>query len=255
MFGSIVLGIVQGVTEFFPISSTAHLVILPWVFKWQGLLDSLTFDVALHGGTLISLLICFRKDIVEIIMEKHRLMLVLIVGTLPAGVAGVLLHDYVESTFRSPVIIALTLVVFGLVMYFSERFRKGKKVEGVSFLDAVIIGFAQAVALVPGVSRSGITISAGLTRGFRREEAARFSFLLSIPVVAGATVLEGKNLLTGPADYDLSMVAVGFFASMITGILAIKFLLRFLKRHTMNVFVVYRFVLAGVIVGWLWIGG
>jgi undecaprenyl-diphosphatase len=255
MSGSIFLGIVQGITEFFPISSTAHLVVLPWVFNWSGLLNSLTFDVALHGGTLASLLVCFRRDIIDILRKKRRLVLVLVVGTAPAGAAGVLLHDYVESTLRSPALIALALVAFGLVMYVSERYRKNRKVEGMSIFDALLIGTAQAVALVPGVSRSGITISAGLMRGFRREEAARFSFLLSIPVIAGATLLEGRKLFSGEVEYDLSLVGMGFMVSMVTGMAAIKFLLRFLKTHTMNVFVVYRFVLAGMIAGWLWLGG
>jgi undecaprenyl-diphosphatase len=255
MTGSVLLGVVQGITEFLPVSSTAHLVIIPFVFKWEGLLDSLAFDVALHGGTLLSLLICFRGDISDIIKKKRRLIVPLVVGTVPAALAGVFLGDYVEGFFRSPGLIALMLVVFGVVMYVSERFKKGRKVEGVGLPDALLIGMAQAVALVPGVSRAGITISAGLMRGFRREEAARFSFLLSIPVVAGAVLYEGGKLLTGPVQCDLRVLAVGFLASMATGVLAIKFLMRFLRGHNMNVFVVYRFMLAGIIVGWLWLGG
>jgi undecaprenyl-diphosphatase len=252
---SIVLGIVQGITEFFPISSTAHLVVMPWFLGWGGDLNTLTFDVALHGGTLVSLFICFWDDLKGMLGENRRLLFLIAVGTLPAVLGGLSLHDYIEGEFRSPMIIAIMLVVFGGVMYFSERFRKERAIEGLSYLDALLIGTAQAVALVPGVSRSGVTISAGLMRGMQRPEALRFSFLLSIPAVAGATLLEGGKLLKSPMQYDLSLFAVGFAASLVSGVIAIKFLLKYLRRHTMNVFVGYRLVLAGVIAGWLWLGG
>lgn len=255
MLESIVLGIVQGITEFFPISSTAHLVVMPWFLGWGGDLNTLTFDVALHGGTLVSLFICFWDDLKGMLGENRRLLFLIAVGTLPAVLGGLSLHDYIEGEFRSPMIIAIMLVVFGGVMYFSERFRKERAIEGLSYLDALLIGTAQAVALVPGVSRSGVTISAGLMRGMQRPEALRFSFLLSIPAVAGATLLEGGKLLKSPMQYDLSLFAVGFAASLVSGVIAIKFLLKYLRRHTMNVFVCYRLVLAGVITGWLWLGG
>ncbi|GAB4388223.1 MAG: undecaprenyl-diphosphate phosphatase [Thermodesulfovibrionales bacterium] len=255
MLESIILGIVQGITEFFPISSTAHLVVLPWFMGWGGDLNTLTFDVALHGGTLVSLLICFRDDIRAMLGRKRRTLLLIAVGILPAGAAGVYLHDQVEGALRSPLIIAAMLVAFGLVMYASERFGKSRKIESLSVLDALFIGAAQALALVPGVSRSGATISAGLLRGMKRTEALRFSFLLSIPVIGGATLLEGVKLLKAPGDYDLRLFGLGFAVSMFSGILAIKFLLKYLQRHTLNVFVYYRFALAGVIAGWLWLGG
>lgn len=255
MLESIVLGIVQGITEFFPISSTAHLVVMPWFLGWGGDLNTLTFDVALHGGTLVSLFICFWDDLKGMLGENRRLLFLIAVGTLPAVLGGLSLLDYIEGEFRSPMIIAIMLVVFGGVMYFSERFRKERAIEGLSYLDALLIGTAQAVALVPGVSRSGVTISAGLMRGMQRPEALRFSFLLSIPAVAGATLLEGGKLLKSPMQYDLSLFAVGFVASLVSGVIAIKFLLKYLRRHTMNVFVCYRLVLAGVIMGWLWLGG
>jgi undecaprenyl-diphosphatase len=139
-------------------------------------------------------------------------------------------------------------------MYASEGLKGGKKLNRLAVFDAIFIGAFQAVALIPGVSRSGITISAGLMRGMQRTEALRFSFLLSIPVIAGATVLEGRKLFSAGAHYDLSLFAVGFLVSMITGVMAIKFMLRYLKNHTMNVFVIYRVALAGVILGWLWLG-
>jgi len=254
MLESIILGIVQGITEFFPISSTAHLVLVPWLLGWTGEVNSLTFDVALHGGTLVSLFICFWKDIKYMLGKDLKLVALIIIGTIPAGLAGFYLEDYVSGALRSPLVIAASLVVIGVVMYGSETLKGKKAVKGMVLLDAIFIGLMQAVALVPGVSRSGITISAGLMRGMKRIEAVRFSFLLSMPVIAGATVLEGKKLFATGAHYDLKLFAVGFSASLLTGIFAIKFMLRYLKDHSMNVFVIYRVVLAGVILGWLWLG-
>lgn len=255
MFSAIVLGIVQGVTEFLPISSTAHLVIIPWLFDWGGTVNSLAFDVALHAGTLASLFICFWRDVVEMLTAKRALLGLLLMATVPAAAAGVLLTDYVDGVLRSPSLIALMLAVFGLVMYYAETFRKTKEMERISLPDALFIGIAQAVALVPGVSRSGVTISAGLMRGVKREEAARFSFLLSIPVVAGAIVLEGSRLLRAPGDFDIALMGAGFVSALVTGFLAIRFMMAFLRRHSMNGFVLYRFVLAALIAGWAWLGG
>jgi undecaprenyl-diphosphatase len=254
MLESIILGIIQGITEFFPISSTAHLVILPWLLDWKGHVSSLTFDVALHAGTLCSVLICMRNDIKEMLGKNLRLFSLVIIGTVPAGLAGFYLEEYVAGALRDPVVIAAALVVIGVVMYASEGLKGKKNLKGLVVLDALFIGLLQAVALVPGVSRSGITISAGLMRGMKRIESVRFSFLLSIPVIGGATLLEGKKLFTASEQYDLGLFAVGFVAALVTGIFAIKFMLRYLKDHSMNVFVIYRVVLAGVILGWLWLG-
>jgi undecaprenyl-diphosphatase len=254
MFEAIVLGVVQGLTEFLPISSTAHLVIVPRLFGWDGeLVNSLGFDVALHAGTLLSVLVCLRKDIADMLRARSRLLWMIAAATVPAALAGLFLEDYVSGVFRSPGLIAGTLVLFGIVMYVSERFGGRGSIASMKWTDAMIIGCAQALALVPGVSRSGITISAGLVRGIRRDEAARFSFLLSIPVIAGAGGLEGRHLLSGPGGTDMALVAAGFSASFITGAAAIRFLLKFLRDYTLNVFVYYRFMLAGVILGWLWL--
>jgi undecaprenyl-diphosphatase len=255
MLEAVILGVMQGITEFFPISSTAHLVLVPWLLGWEGTVDSLTFDVALHAGTLVSLLAALRKDIIDMVAKRRNLLLLLLVGAVPAGVAGLLLEEYVSGALRSPGVIAVSLVAFGLVMYYAETFKKRKKMERMTVLDALFVGVAQAVALIPGTSRSGITISAGLMRGVKREEAARFSFMLSIPVIAGATLLEGRKLIGSPGEYDLPLMGVGFAASLITGFLAIKFMLGYLRAHNMNVFIVYRFVVAGMIAGWLWLGG
>ncbi|MDP2277722.1 MAG: undecaprenyl-diphosphatase UppP [Nitrospirota bacterium] len=255
MVESIILGIVQGLTEFLPVSSTAHLILFPWFFGWKGDIDSLTFDVALHAGTLLALIICFWKDWVEILRNNRKLLAFLVVATLPAGIAGILLKDTVETTLRSPLIIVFTLVLFGIVMLISERWKRGKEIKDMTFSDAILIGVSQAVALIPGVSRSGITISAGLFRGLEREASARFSFLLSTPVIFGAMLLEGRKLIFNAGDYNLNLFMAGFIASGVTGFIAIKFLLYFLRKHPLNIFVYYRFVLAGIIIGGIWLKG
>ncbi|MCG2709638.1 MAG: undecaprenyl-diphosphatase UppP [Thermodesulfovibrionales bacterium] len=255
MVEAIILGIVQGLTEFLPVSSTAHLILLPWFFGWKGDLDSLTFDVALHAGTLLSLIICFWKDWVEILLNNRKLLALLVVATLPAGIAGILFNDAVETTLRSPLIIVFTLVLFGIVMLISERWKRGREIKDMTFSDAIIIGTAQAIALIPGVSRSGITISAGLFRGLGREASARFSFILSTPVIFGATLLEGRKLISKVGSYDLNLFMAGVVTSAVTGYIAIKFLLYFLKKHPLNIFVYYRFVLALIIIGGIWLKG
>ncbi|MDP2156407.1 MAG: undecaprenyl-diphosphatase UppP [Nitrospirota bacterium] len=253
MIEAFILGIVQGLTEFLPVSSTAHLVLFPWFFNWTGELDTLTFDVALHAGTLLSLIICFWRDWVELIFKKQKLFLLIILASVPAGIAGVLLNDYVEHALRSPYIIAATLVVFGCVMLVAEKMNKTRTLDNMDIGDAVTIGLAQAIALIPGVSRSGITISAGLFRGLEREASARFSFLLSTPIIAGATLLHARKLLTTSADHNISLFLIGFIAAAVSGYVAIKFLLRFLKKHPLNVFAYYRFGLAVVIIAGIWL--
>lgn len=253
MIEAFILGIVQGLTEFLPVSSTAHLVLFPWFFNWGGELDTLTFDVALHAGTLLSLIICFWRDWVELIFKKQKLFLLIILASVPAGIAGVLLNDYVEHTLRSPYVIAISLVVFGCVMLIAEKMNKTRTLDSMDLGDAVTIGLAQAIALIPGVSRSGITISAGLFRGLERGASARFSFLLSTPIIAGATLLHARKLLNTGADHNLSLFLIGFIAAAISGFAALKFLLSFLKKHPLNIFAYYRFGLAVVIITGIWL--
>lgn len=245
-----VLGIVQGLTEFLPVSSTAHLILFPWFFGWRGEVDSLTFDVALHGGTLLALLACFYKDWIAMITREWRLLSLIILASVPAGVAGILLHRIVEHTLRGPVIIVFSLIVFGIFMLVAEKYNKATRTLSggeLSLVDAVVVGVAQAIALIPGVSRSGITITAGMFRNYTRESAARFSFLLSTPVIFGATLLEGRKLVKNPETYHLDIFSIGFICAFVSGLIAIKFLLNFLKKHPLNVFVYYRFLLAAVI--------
>ena len=205
LFEAIILGIVQGITEFLPISSSAHLILIPWMFGWQGtLIDSLNFDVALHAGTLVAILAFFWRDWLDLLgkfftgikdgtwkTNEGRLVWFIVLATIPAGVLGLKYEHVVEESFRNPLLIAAALVVVSGVMWAAERYSaKTASLGHMSLGHSLFIGFAQALALVPGVSRSGITISAGLLSGYKREDAARFSFLLSTPVIAGAAILK-----------------------------------------------------------------
>jgi undecaprenyl-diphosphatase len=250
VFKAVVLGIVQGLTEFLPVSSTAHLILIPWFFGWGGEVNSLIFDVALHGGTLVALIICFYKDWIDMITGHRKLLYLIIIASIPAGIAGILLSRFAEHSLRNPLVIAASLIIVGFIMLIAERYSRATKDlrnGGITLNDAIIIGVAQAVAFIPGVSRSGITITAGLFRELKRVSAARFSFLLSTPVILGATLLEGRKLMKTPALLSPDILAAGFISAFVSGLAAILFLLRFLNRHPLNVFVYYRFILAAVI--------
>ncbi|HHN65159.1 MAG TPA: undecaprenyl-diphosphate phosphatase, partial [Nitrospirae bacterium] len=158
MIEAIVLGVIQGLTEFIPVSSTAHLILVPWLFGWQGDVNSLTFDIALHGGTLLALLVYFARDLYDMLFRRPWVLFLLIVATVPAAVVGVLFEDLVATTLRSPLVISASLVIFGLYMLISEKKQSSRAFSEIRLMDAVMIGMAQAVALIPGVSRSGITI-------------------------------------------------------------------------------------------------
>ncbi len=252
VFESVILGIVQGLTEFLPVSSTAHLILFPWFFSWNGEVDTLTFDIALHAGTLLALIICFWRDWIDLIRKKQKLFVAIIFASVPAGIVGFLLNDIAEQKFRSPLLISFTLISIGIVMLMAERTKKVKVLDEINFKDAILIGIAQAFAIIPGVSRSGITIAAGLFRGIEREAAARFSFLLATPIIAGAGFLHAPKVYnTHNADYQL--FAIGLVTSFITGYIAIKFLLKFLKRYPLNAFVYYRFALSAVIIAGIWL--
>jgi undecaprenyl-diphosphatase len=247
MLEAIILGIVQGITEFLPVSSTAHLILLPWFFNWNSEVDTLSFDIALHAGTLSALLCCFWRDWADLFLRKQRLLGLILMASFPAGIAGVFFNDVIETSMRSPVV--------GGIMLLSEKAYRHKNVDAVTFGDALFIGISQAIAIVPGASRSGITIAAGLFRGLEREASARFSFLLSTPIIAGAVLLHAKKAFDSAESYDIRLFAVGLAASFLTGFAAIKFMLNFLRRYPLNVFVFYRFVLAVVIIARIWLKG
>jgi undecaprenyl-diphosphatase len=255
VFEAIILGVVQGLTEFLPVSSTAHLILIPWFFGWKGEVNTLTFDIALHAGTLAALLLCFWKDWIGFFIKKQKLFGMIILASIPAGIVGFFLNDIVEKSLREPVLISMMLIVVGFIMLAAERSEQYKDMEKTNYMDALSIGIAQASALIPGVSRSGITISAGLFKGLKREASARFSFLIATPIIAGATVLHLKKLLSSQGIYDFQLLSVGIITSFVTGVLAIKFLLNFLKKYPLNIFVYYRFILAVVIIAGIWLRG
>lgn len=267
LFHAVVLAVIQGITEFLPVSSTAHLVLFPWVLHWPD--GGLAFDVALHVGTLAALVLYFFQTWVELAFnglgirypsgvteEQHRmdqrLFWLLVVGTIPAAIAGVLFQRIIEEKLRAPIPIAGALIVVGLIMAAVESYGLlGRVLSEVNLGDAAIIGAAQALALFPGVSRSGITIVAGLWRNMTRETAARFSFLLSMPIIAGAAVKELPELVrmqhSGAAGIPLSTIVTGIIVSAIVGYAVIALFLRYLQTRTLKLFVVYRIALGVVI--------
>jgi undecaprenyl-diphosphatase len=269
-FQALVMGIVQGFTEFLPVSSSGHLIIVPFLFGWHDpFIDSLAFSVMLHIGTLLALFIYFWADWLRLIPAglatirdrsfrgdpDRRLAWLLVAATIPAAIVGFLFNDIIESNVREVGLVALNLVVGGGILWLADqRGGRAKGVTDVSFPVAFGIGAAQAVALVPGISRSGISISAARFAGLGREAAARFSFLMAAPVTAGAAIFELRKLMTGEAGVAVSIepLVIGMVAAFVSGIIAIGVLLRYVRTRSMTVFVVYRLVLAGIVlVVWL----
>lgn len=250
-----ILGIIQGLTEFIPVSSSGHLVLAHEVFGLEEV--GLAFDVALHGGTLLALIVYFYKDLLRLgralftKAEETNLAWLLVVATIPAVFAGTLLESQAETTFRSSVLVAANLIIVAFFMLGAEAYAKNRKsstkLNQTKLSQALSIGLAQALAIVPGVSRSGATITAGLFAGLDRVSATRFAFLLGIPIIAGAFI---KTMLSGGADElrdEMTIFAVGATAAFISGLFAIRFLLRYLSKHSLAVFAYYRIGL-GVLV-------
>jgi undecaprenyl-diphosphatase len=262
LYQVIVLAVIQALTEFAPVSSSAHLEVAPWLFGWKD--PGLTFDVALHAGTLAAILIYFFKDWVQIIgqglglragtdpqLKQNRALLwLLAIASIPIGVIGFLFNKQAESTWRNPYLIGTMLIVIGIVMWMAERRGAGTKpMSQINWADGLSIGIAQALAVVPGTSRSGITITAGMFRGLDRETSARFSFLLSAPAIAAAALKKGWDIHKhGGIAPDMKMpFLVGTVLSAILGAIVIAFFLRYLRRHSLMLFVYYRIVF-GIIV-------
>lgn len=255
------LGIVQGLSEFLPISSSAHLILARAFFGWDAEGFGLAFDVACHLGTLAAVVVYFRRDLIEMAAALPRLfggspearrIWLLVIGTIPAVVVGLLFADVIETRLRTPAVTAVTLAVGAIGLLWVERLRPRTRDEhGVTRIEALAIGAAQASALVPGVSRSGATITIGMLFGLRREAAARFSFLLGVPAILGAGAKEGVHLLrTGMTGDEARLFLVGMIASAIVGYLTIKYFLRFLAHHRLDVFAYYRLALAAAVVVW-----
>jgi undecaprenyl-diphosphatase len=261
-----VLGLLQGAGEFLPISSSGHLIVLPYLLGWPD--SGLAFDVALHLGTLAAVAFAFWRDWLRLLRAgargllagrpladpDARLLVYLAIATVPGAVAGLLLDDWAETVFRSPALVALMMAAMGAVLWYADR-RAGTAAEGetISLRDALLVGFAQALAIVPGTSRSGATISMALLLGHRREAAARFSFLLALPITAGAALVKVPDLLESGAA--LGPVVVGMATAGVSGFVAIRFLLRYVRTHSYAPFVHYRFAFALVVLAVLFLRG
>lgn len=264
-----ILGIIQGLTEFLPVSSSAHLILMPWFFGWEA--DGLVFDVAVHVGTAVAVLAFFWADWIILVREfvaglierkpfgnhHRRLAWLLVLGTVPAMIIGLAFEDVIEEQLRSPLITVFTLSGLAVLLLFAERTGKqNRTIEKFGWIDSLVIGCSQAVALIPGVSRSGITMTTALFRDSTRTGAARFSFLLSTPVIVGAGVLQGWRLFNAvqqpgaEVDVNWSVLGVGAVFAAVTGFLCIQFFLRYLQTKSFLPFVIYRFVLAAVVLAY-----
>lgn len=255
----VVLAIVQGLTEFLPISSSGHLVLVPSFFGWTD--QGLAFDVAVHFGSLGAVLLFFRKDIAGLVRGgvqvlggrletiESRLALGIALGTIPAALAGLLLAGWIEDNLRSPAVIVFTLSGYAVLMVLADRLgRRNREISSVSIRDALLIGCAQALALIPGTSRSGVTITAAMALGLERQDAARFSFLLAVPVILLATVYEFIGLVRSHESVAWLELGAGALVSLVVAYLSIEFFMRFVSRIGLVPFAVYRLVLAGLIV-------
>src|SRR5216684_519579 len=247
VYQAIILGIVQGLTEFLPVSSSAHLILVPWLLKWQED-PGLAFDVVLHLGTLLALLIFYWREWLEMVLSlangdrvQRRLLLLLIVASVPGAIIGVLLEKQAETIFRSPALIAVTLATLGLLLWAADAIgSKKRKIGNLTFIDALLIGLSQALAIIPGVSRSGATITTARFLGIDRADAANFSFLMATPIIAGAGMLEVHKVLHSGLTAQLGC---GFVASAVFSILAIVGLLRFVRTRSYQPFAIYRIIL------------
>jgi undecaprenyl-diphosphatase len=251
---AIIYGIIQGLGEFLPISSTAHLTLAPWLFKWNDD-PGLTFDVALHLGTLIAVLLYFWRDWVKLITagvttpksKDGNLFWFLVVATIPGALFGKLFESKAETTFRNPALIAVMLIVAGCALYLADKYgKKNIGIEKIGLRRSILIGISQAIALIPGVSRSGATIMTGLGTGLSRESAAKFSFLLSAPIIFGSVILKYHDILHPKVGNLPFFVAI--LTAAIVGLLSIKFLLKYLKYNGFGIFVIYRLALGTIVI-------
>jgi undecaprenyl-diphosphatase len=267
---ALIMGIVQGLTEFLPVSSSGHLILVPYLFGWDdAFINSLAFSVMLHTGTLVALLAYFRHDWMRLVPAglaalrdrsfggdpDRKLAWLLAAATIPAAVVGSLLSDVIETGIRQVEIVAVMFIVGAAILWLADHLSaRSRDVDDVTFPIAVGIGAAQAIALIPGISRSGISISAARLAGLDRPAAARFAFLMATPITLGAILFEARKLVTGEAGVavEVAPLVVGLIASLVSGLLAIHFMLRYLRTRSLDIFVWYRLGLAAiVIVIWL----
>ncbi len=254
----LVLAVVQGLTEFLPVSSSAHLVLVPWLTNWED--QGLVFDVAVHFGTLIAVVYYFREQLSEMVTgtlstltgngsnPSFRLACLVVLATIPAIVFGALFHTQIELYARSPIVIAVMTIVFGVVLFLADRYGRGqRKISDLNFKQVLLIGVAQAIAMIPGTSRSGITISAALAMGYSRQSAARFSFLMSIPVILAALVYQLWSMRVESVVIEWGALVFAVMLSAISAYLCIHVFLKLLERVGMLPFVIYRLVLGVVL--------
>lgn len=249
---AIVYGIIQGAGEFLPISSSAHLIMAPRLFGWED--PGLAFDVALHMGTLLAVILFFGRDWLVLLQaglrspasNKGKLFWYLVIATIPGAVVGKLFEKQAEEAFRNPLLIGIMMIIMGILLYVADQRINISRLEQIGFRRSLLIGVSQALAIIPGVSRSGVTMTSALFLGLTREDAARFSFLLSTPIILGAGLLKMKDLLHTPID--TVPFAVGIITSAVVGLISIKFLLDYLRNKGFGIFVVYRFVAGAVFI-------
>jgi len=243
-----ILGVIQGLTELWPISSSAHLLLAPFFVGFRDF--GLTTSVFLHFGTLLAITIYFRNDWLKFFLNDRKTFWLIIIATLPAALAGWLLNDLAETTFRNPIIVVINLIIFGLILLWADQIKgKQKKIGQLNLGQGLLIGLAQVIALIPGVSRSGITISAGLFLKLKKAQAARFSFLLLAPILLGAAVFKAWPIIVNPAAANLNWPAtlLGLITSFLFSYLALIYLFRWLKKVGFWPFVIYRIVLAVIV--------
>ncbi|NMA33806.1 MAG: undecaprenyl-diphosphate phosphatase [Clostridiaceae bacterium] len=250
---AIIYGILQGLGEFLPISSTAHITLAPWLFGWKD--PGLAFDIALHLGTLAAVVIFFWKDWIDLIKagltdvksSEGKLFWYIVLACVPGGILGLIFEEHIETTFRNPLLIGIMLMAMGVVIYVADRYSRSEiELMDIGPKRSFLIGVSQALAMIPGVSRSGITMAAGRGMKIKREDAARFTFLLSTPFIFLSGLYKAKDLISVPVDALPFIVAI--LTSAVVGIFSIKFLLEYLKRKGFGVFAVYRLALGAVVV-------
>lgn len=247
-----ILAVVQGLTEFLPVSSTGHLILLEKFLNLSPDKYGLSFDVALHIGTLLALLMYFRgkiKSIIkDIVHKKTHVLLLLIIGTIPAAIIGLSVEELLDSYLRNTQVVASMLIIFSFIFWYAEKVsRENKNIQNLNKLDVLIIGFFQAIALIPGVSRSGITMSGGLFRNLSKEQAGEFTFLLSIPIITLASAKGVYDLATTDSELNALVLGLGIIVSGATGYICIKYFLNYLKKHSLLPFILYRLILGTTI--------
>jgi undecaprenyl-diphosphatase len=248
---AIVLGAVQGLAEFLPISSSAHLILVPWLLKWQD--PGLAFDVALHLGTLLALLIYYRDEWIAMARSvagghsaERRLLQLLVVASVPGAIIGLAFEKQAETTFRSPLLIAIAMAVLAVLLWLFDNLSPQKRtMSEMTYWDALVIGFSQALAIIPGVSRSGATITMARAVGVERGDSANFSFLMATPIIAGAGLVEARKLFHEGLDWS---VGLGFISAAVFGLIAIAFLIRYVRTRDYVVFAVYRLLVAALVI-------